>query len=144
MADEKTKQGKQESAPETKTVKKSRKKELKHVLKGMAHIQASFNNTIVTISDLQGNALCWSSAGKLGFKGARKSTAYAAQLAAEACAKVAVQMGVKEVEVEVTGAGNGRESAIRAINAAGLEVTIIRDRTPVPHNGCRPRKQRRV
>lgn len=144
MADEKTKQGKQESAPETKTVKKTRKKELKHVLKGMAHIQASFNNTIVTISDLQGNALCWSSAGKLGFKGARKSTAYAAQLAAEACAKVAVQMGVKEVEVEVTGAGNGRESAIRAINAAGLEVTIIRDRTPVPHNGCRPRKQRRV
>ncbi len=144
MADEKTKQGKQESAPETKTVKKSRKKELKHVLKGMAHIQASFNNTIVTISDLQGNALCWSSAGKLGFKGARKSTAYAAQLAAEACAKVAVQIGVKEVEVEVTGAGNGRESAIRAINAAGLEVTIIRDRTPVPHNGCRPRKQRRV
>ena len=144
MADEKTKQGKQDSAPETKTVKKTRKKELKHVLKGMAHIQASFNNTIVTISDLQGNALCWSSAGKLGFKGARKSTAYAAQLAAEACAKVAVQMGVKEVEVEVTGAGNGRESAIRAINAAGLEVTIIRDRTPVPHNGCRPRKQRRV
>ena len=144
MAEEKTKQGKKDSAPETKTVKKTRKKELKHVLKGMAHIQASFNNTIVTISDLQGNALCWSSAGKLGFKGARKSTAYAAQLAAEACAKVAVQMGVKEVEVEVTGAGNGRESAIRAINAAGLEVTIIRDRTPVPHNGCRPRKQRRV
>lgn len=144
MADEKTKQGKQESAQDTKTVKKSRKKELKHVAKGMAHIQASFNNTIVTISDIQGNALCWSSAGKLGFKGARKSTAYAAQLAAEACAKVAVQLGVKEVEVEVTGAGNGRESAIRAIHAAGLEVTIIRDRTPVPHNGCRPRKQRRV
>ena len=146
MADEKdTKQaGKQESAQEEKAVKKVKKKDHKHVTKGVVHVQSSFNNTIVTITDMHGNVLCWTSAGKLGFKGARKSTAYAAQLAAEACGKVAAQMGVKEVEVNVTGAGNGRESAIRAISLAGLEVTLIRDRTPVPHNGCRPRKQRRV
>ena len=127
---------------DTKRVK--RKKLQKQVTRGIVHIQSSFNNTIITITDTQGNVISWSSAGKLGFKGARKSTAYAAQLAAENCGKVAQQMGLKEVEVNVRGAGNGRESAIRAFNNIGLEITVIRDKTPVPHNGCRPPKQRRV
>lgn len=125
--------------------KKTRKKKLqKQVIKGIAHIQSSFNNTIITITDPQGNVISWSSAGKLGFKGARKSTAYAAQLAAENCGKTAQQAGLKELEVNVKGAGNGRESAIRAFNNIGIEISVIRDQTPVPHNGCRPPKQRRV
>lgn len=127
-----------------KDTKKKKKKIIKQVTKGVAHIQASFNNTIVNVTDMQGNVIAWSSAGKLGFKGARKSTAYAAQLAAEECGKVAQQMGVKELEINVKGAGNGRESAIRAFNSVGFDITTIRDKTPVPHNGCRPRKQRRV
>jgi len=132
-------------AKEKETTKKvKKKKSVKQVVKGIAHIQSTFNNTIVTITDAQGNVISWSSAGKLGFKGARKSTAYAAQLAAESCGKVAQQLGVKELEVNVKGAGNGRESAIRAFSSLGLEVTVIRDKTSVPHNGCRPPKQRRV
>ncbi len=124
--------------------KVKRKKAAKEVLKGIAHIQASFNNTIVSITDLQGNVIAWSSAGKLGFKGARKSTAYAAQLAAENCGKIAQQMGLRELEVNVRGAGNGRESAVRAFGHLGITITLIRDRTAVPHNGCRAPKQRRV
>ncbi len=124
--------------------KVKRKKAAKEVLKGIAHIQASFNNTIVSITDLQGNVIAWSSAGKLGFKGARKSTAYAAQLAAENCGKIAQQMGLRELEVNVRGAGNGRESAVRAFSHLGIAITLIRDRTAVPHNGCRAPKQRRV
>mgnify|MGYP003609462981 CR=1 FL=1 len=124
--------------------RRPRRKERRNIAVGQAHIKSTFNNPSVSIPDPTGAVIAQCSSGQVGFKGSRKSTPYAAQLAAEACAKVAVQLGVKEVEVEVTGAGNGRESAIRAISQAGLEVTIIRDRTPVPHNGCRPRKQRRV
>lgn len=131
-------------AKDTDTKKNKKKKSLNNVIKGIAHIQASFNNTIVSITDVSGNVIAWSSAGKLGFKGARKSTAYAAQLAAENCGKVAQQLGMRELEVNVSGAGNGRESAIREFANLGLTVTVIRDKTPVPHNGCRPRKQRRV
>ena len=111
---------------------------------GVAHIQATFNNTIVTISDSSGNAITWSSAGAQGFKGSRKSTPFAAQVAAEKAGRKAMDMGMKKVEVHVRGPGSGRESAIRALQATGLEITIIRDRTPIPHNGCRPRKRRRV
>ncbi|MBR3437543.1 MAG: 30S ribosomal protein S11 [Lachnospiraceae bacterium] len=110
----------------------------------MAHIQSSFNNTIVTLSDTQGNALSWASAGGLGFRGSRKNTPYAAQMAAETAAKAAMEHGLKSVEVNVKGPGAGREAAIRALQAAGLEVTAIHDVTPVPHNGCRPPKRRRV
>lgn len=111
---------------------------------GVAHIQASFNNTIVSISDPQGNVISWSSAGQVGFTGSRKSTAYAAQLAAEQAAQKAREIGLRDVRVHVNGPGSGRESAIRAIQAAGLEVTLIRDVTSIPHNGCRARKRRRV
>lgn len=111
---------------------------------GVAHIQATFNNTIISITDPRGNVISWSSAGQAGFTGSRKSTAYAAQLAAEQAAKTALDIGLKEVRVHVNGPGSGRESAIRAIQAAGLEVTLIRDVTRIPHNGCRPRKRRRV
>jgi small subunit ribosomal protein S11 len=111
---------------------------------GVAHIQATFNNTIVTISDPQGNAISWASAGQVGFTGSRKSTAYAAQLAAEKAASAARGAGLKDVRIHVNGPGAGRESAIRAIQAAGLEVTLIRDTTKIPHNGCRARKRRRV
>lgn len=111
---------------------------------GYAHIQATFNNTIVSITDAQGNVISWSSAGRVNFSGSRKSTAYAAQLAAEQAAQKALEAGLKEVRIHVNGPGAGRESAIRAIQAAGLEVTLIRDVTPIPHNGCRPRKRRRV
>ncbi len=111
---------------------------------GIAHIQASFNNTIVTITDMNGNAIVWSTAGSLGFKGSRKSTPFAAQRAAEVVAKQAVSQGMKQVDVYVKGPGSGRESAIRAIQAAGLRVNLIKDVTPVPHNGCRPPKKRRV
>ena len=121
-----------------------KKRVKKNVERGQAHIQASFNNTIVTLTDTQGNALSWASAGGLGFKGSKKSTPYAAQLAAETATKAALIHGLKFVDVFVKGPGTGREAAIRALQAAGLEVTAIKDVTPVPHNGCRPPKRRRV
>ncbi len=131
-----------------KAVKKAtaanRRRARKNVDKGVAHIQSSFNNTIVTMTDTQGNALSWASAGGLGFRGSRKNTPYAAQMAAETAAKAAMDHGLKTVEVNVKGPGAGREAAIRALQAAGLEVTAIHDVTPVPHNGCRPPKRRRV
>ncbi|HET7317897.1 MAG TPA: 30S ribosomal protein S11 [Nitrospirota bacterium] len=119
-------------------------KERKNVANGVAHIHASFNNTIVTITDTSGNVITWSSSGNKGFKGSRKSTPFAAQLAAEAAAKKAMEHGMKQVEVYVKGPGTGRESAIRSIQAAGLEIVAIKDVTPIPHNGCRPPKRRRV
>ena len=119
-------------------------KERKNVASGVAHIHASFNNTIVTITDTSGNVITWSSSGNKGFKGSRKSTPFAAQLAAEAAAKKAMEHGMKQVEVYVKGPGTGRESAIRSIQAAGLEIVAIKDVTPIPHNGCRPPKRRRV
>ena len=111
---------------------------------GVAHIQATFNNTIISITDMQGNVISWCSAGQVGFAGSRKSTAFAAQLASERAASGALEIGLKDVRVHVSGPGSGRESAIRAIQAAGLGVTLIRDVTPIPHNGCRPKKRRRV
>ena len=121
-----------------------RRREKKNIERGAAHIQSTFNNTIVTITDVRGNALSWASAGGLGFRGSRNSTPYAAQTAAETAAKAAMEHGLKTVEVFVKGPGSGREAAIRALQAAGLEVTMIKDVTPVPHNGCRPPKRRRV
>lgn len=121
-----------------------RRRAKKNVSTGVAHIHSTFNNTIVTITDTQGNTIAWSSAGALGFKGSRKSTPFAAQMASEAAAKQAVEDGMKSIEVTVKGPGAGREAAIRSLQAAGLEVTAIRDVTPVPHNGCRPPKRRRV
>jgi len=121
-----------------------RRKDRKQVDRGMAHIQSSFNNTIVTITDVAGNAVSWASGGEIGFKGSRKSTPYAAQMAADKAATTAKDYGMKTVEVFVKGPGSGREAAIRAIQAAGLEITMIKDVTPVPHNGCRPPKRRRV
>ena len=121
-----------------------KKKERKNITSGVAHVLASFNNTIVTITDAQGNAIAWSSSGSLGFKGSRKSTPYAAQMAADSAAKKAMEHGVKTLEVEVKGPGSGRESALRALQAAGFTITSIKDVTPIPHNGCRPRKRRRV
>jgi small subunit ribosomal protein S11 len=123
---------------------RGRKKEKKNVAVGVAHVAATFNNTIITITDGQGNTISWSSAGHLGFKGSRKSTPYAAQVAAEDAAKKAVEHGMRTLEVEVSGPGAGRESALRALQAVGLNVTTIRDVTPIPHNGCRPPKRRRV
>ncbi|HLA25297.1 MAG TPA: 30S ribosomal protein S11 [bacterium] len=123
---------------------RGRRKERKNVPVGVAHIQSTFNNTIVTIADGQGNVLAWSSAGQTGFKGSRKGTPFAAGLAAEAAARKAMEHGVRQVEVFVKGPGSGREAAIRALQSAGLEVNLIRDVTPVPHNGCRPPKRRRV
>lgn len=123
---------------------RGRRRERKNVPVGVAHIQSTFNNTVVTISDNQGNVLAWSSAGQTGFKGSRKGTPFAAGLAAEAAARKAMEHGVKQVEVFVKGPGSGREAAIRALQSAGLEVNLIRDVTPVPHNGCRPPKRRRV
>ena len=121
-----------------------RKKKIKRAYtKGVAHIHSTFNNTIVTITDEQGNAIAWSSAGALGFKGAKKSTPFAAQMAGEACATVAVEQGLKTVDVNVKGTGPGRESAVRSLQAAGLEVVMITDTTPIPHNGCRPPKRPR-
>mgnify|MGYP003465746365 FL=1 len=116
----------------------------KNIESGIAHIRSTFNNTIVTITDTQGNALSWSSAGALGFRGSRKSTPFAAQMAAETAAKTSMEHGLKNIEVTVKGPGSGREAAVRALQAAGLEVTAIKDVTPVPHNGCRPPKRRRV
>ena len=121
-----------------------RRRERKHVEKGQVHIRSSFNNTMVTVTDLNGNALSWASAGEMGFRGSRKSTPYAAQTAAETAATAAMEHGLKSVEVYVKGPGAGREAAIRALQAVGLEVTLIKDVTPVPHNGCRPPKRRRV
>ena len=116
----------------------------KNIVKGQAHIQSTFNNTLVTLTDMDGNALSWSSAGSLGFRGSKKSTPFAAQMAAEEASKAAMEHGLKTVEVYVKGPGSGREAAIRALEVAGLEVTIIKDITPIPHNGCRPPKRRRV
>jgi len=127
-----------------KTPTRTRKKVKKQVADGMAHIHASFNNTIVTITDRQGNALCWATAGGSGFRGSRKSTPFAAQVAAERCGTMAQDYGLKNLEVFVNGPGPGRESAIRALNAAGYRITNITDVTPIPHNGCRPPKKRRV
>jgi small subunit ribosomal protein S11 len=127
-----------------KAAARARKKEKKIVVTGVAHVNATFNNTIITITDAQGNAVSWSSAGSLGFKGSRKSTPYAAQVAAEDAAKKAVEHGMRTLEVEVSGPGAGRESALRALQAVGLNVTAIRDVTPIPHNGCRAPKRRRV
>jgi len=127
-----------------KRVVRQKRKERKHVDKGVAHIRSSFNNTIVTITDTNGNALSWATSGGMGFKGSRKSTPFASQMAAEAAAKAAMEHGMREVEVYVKGPGSGREAAIRQLQAAGLEVTTIKDVTPIPHNGCRPPKRRRV
>ena len=122
----------------------TRRKERKNIDKGQAHIHSSFNNTIVTISDVQGNTISWASSGGLGFKGSRKSTPFASQMAAETAAKAAMEHGLKSVEVYVKGPGSGREAAIRALQTAGLEISMIKDVTPIPHNGCRPPKRRRV
>ncbi|HHV28231.1 30S ribosomal protein S11 [Acetivibrio mesophilus] len=121
-----------------------KRRERKNIERGAAHIRSTFNNTIVTLTDVSGNALSWSSAGSLGFRGSRKSTPFAAQMAAETAAKGAMEHGLKTVEVYVKGPGSGREAAIRALQAAGLEVSLIKDVTPIPHNGCRPPKRRRV
>ena len=125
-------------------VKKARKKDRRVPTTGVAHVRASFNNTIVTITDTDGNVISWSSAGKAGFKGSRKSTPFAAQVAAEGAAREALGLGLKRVEVWVQGPGAGREAAIRSLQAAGLEIAAIKDVTPIPHNGCRPPKRRRV
>ena len=127
-----------------KTVATRRRRDKKNIERGAAHIQSTFNNTIVTITDVQGNALSWASAGELGFRGSRKSTPFDAQSAAETAAKAAMEHGLKTVEVYVKGPGAGREAAIRALQSAGLEVSMIKDVTPIPHNGCRPPKRRRV
>ena len=127
-----------------KAVQRIKKKEKKNITAGVAHINSTFNNTRVTITDAQGNTVAWSTSGAQGFKGSRKSTPYAAQVAAEEAGKKAQEHGMKTLEVEVKGPGSGRESAIRALQSAGLEVLLIKDETPVPHNGCRPPKRRRV
>lgn len=121
-----------------------KRREKKNIERGAAHIQSTFNNTIVTITDMQGNAVSWASAGEMGFRGSKKSTPFAAQTAAEVAAKAAMEHGMKTVEVFVKGPGSGREAAIRALQTAGLDVTLIKDVTPIPHNGCRPPKRRRV
>jgi small subunit ribosomal protein S11 len=121
-----------------------RRRERKNIIAGVAHVQASFNNTIVTISDAQGNAIAWSTAGASGFKGSRKSTPYAAQVAAEEAGRKAREHGMETLEIEVSGPGAGRESALRALQTVGFSISAIRDLTPIPHNGCRPRKRRRV
>jgi len=121
-----------------------RRKERKNITSGVAHVNASFNNTMITITDVQGNAISWASAGKMGFKGSRKSTPFAAQMAAEEAARKAMEHGMRTLEVEVKGPGSGRESALRALQSVGLQITTIRDVTPIAHNGCRPPKRRRV
>jgi len=131
-------------APKTGAPAKKGKKEKKHVAHGIAHVHASFNNTIVTITDLEGNVVSWSSAGTLGFKGSRKGTPFAAQQAATTAAAAAREHGLRSIDIRVKGPGSGRESAIRALQAAGVEIKSIRDVTPIPHNGCRPPKRRRV
>lgn len=126
------------------TAARPRRRERKNIEQGIVHIKSSFNNTVITITDLQGNNVAWASAGTLGFKGSRKSTPFAAQLAAESAARAAMEHGMTQVEVLVKGPGAGREAAIRSLQAAGLEVNLIKDVTPIPHNGCRPPKRRRV
>ena len=123
---------------------RARKKVKKNVVEGIAHVHASFNNTIITITDRQGNVLAWATSGGAGFKGSRKSTPFAAQVAAEAAGKVAVECGVKNLEVRIKGPGPGRESSVRALNNLGIKILLIQDVTPVPHNGCRPPKRRRI
>jgi small subunit ribosomal protein S11 len=123
---------------------KIRRREKKNITSGVAHVNASFNNTMITITDAQGNTIAWSSSGTMGFKGSRKSTPFAAQMAAEDAGKKAAEHGMKILEVEVCGPGSGRESALRALQSVGFQITAIRDVTPIPHNGCRPRKRRRV
>ena len=123
---------------------KVKKREKKNISSGVAHVSASFNNTMITITDAQGNTLAWSSSGTMGFKGSRKSTPFAAQMAAEDAGKKAMEHGMKILDVEVCGPGSGRESALRALQSVGFQITAIRDVTPIPHNGCRPRKRRRV
>lgn len=127
-----------------KTTGSRKRREKKNIERGAAHIQSTFNNTIVTVTDMQGNAVSWASAGEMGFRGSKKSTPFAAQTAAEVAAKAAMEHGMKTVEVFVKGPGSGREAAIRALQTAGLDVTLIKDVTPIPHNGCRPPKRRRV
>jgi small subunit ribosomal protein S11 len=134
----KTEGGEQKAAPTRK------RRERKNIVNGIAHVNASFNNTIITIADVQGNTIVWSSSGLMGFKGSRKSTPYAAQVAAEDAGRKALEHGVRTLEVEVKGPGAGRESALRALQSVGFSITSIRDVTPIPHNGCRPRKRRRV
>jgi len=126
------------------TTQRPRRRERKNIVSGVAHVNATFNNTMITISDAQGNAIAWSSAGSQGFKGSRKSTPYAAQVAGEDVGRKAMEHGMKILEVQVKGPGSGRESALRALQAVGFTITAIRDVTPIPHNGCRPRKRRRV
>ena len=126
------------------TTQRPRRRERKNIVSGVAHVNATFNNTMITISDAQGNAIVWSSAGSQGFKGSRKSTPYAAQVAGEDAGRKAMEHGMKILEVQVKGPGSGRESALRALQAVGFTITAIRDVTPIPHNGCRPRKRRRV
>lgn len=123
---------------------RAKRRERKHIENGIAHIKSSFNNTIVTITDTQGNVLSWATAGSMGFKGSRKSTPFAAQMAAETAARVAMEHGLRQVEVYVKGPGAGREAAIRSLQTAGIDVSLIKDVTPIPHNGCRPPKRRRV
>ena len=130
--------------PKSKATGRVKRKERKNIDKGVAHIQSTFNNTIVTITDMYGNAISWASAGGMGFRGSRKSTPFAAQIAADTAAKAAMDHGLREIECYVKGPGAGREAAIRALQAAGLEVSMIKDVTPIPHNGCRPPKRRRV
>jgi len=132
------------AAKKKSTKTRVRRSERKNIAVGQAYIKSTFNNTIISITDPSGNVIAWKSAGQVGFKGSRKSTPFAAQLAAEQCAKLAQEHGVRKVSVFVKGPGSGRETAIRSLQAAGLEVSSIQDRTPVPHNGCRPRKRRRV
>ena len=126
------------------TAQRTRRRERKNISSGVAHVNASFNNTMITITDAQGNTIAWSSSGTKGFKGSRKSTPFAAQVAAEDAGRKAMEHGMKVLEVEVLGPGSGRESALRALQSIGLQITSIRDVTPIPHNGCRPRKRRRV
>jgi small subunit ribosomal protein S11 len=123
---------------------RTRRRERKNISSGIAHVSATFNSTMITITDVQGNAIAWSSAGSMGFRGSRKSTPYAAQIAAEDAGRKAMEHGMKTLEIEVKGPGSGRESALRALQAVGFSITSIRDVTPIPHNGCRPRKRRRV
>ena len=126
------------------TTARPRRRERKNITSGVAHVNASFNNTMITITDAQGNSIAWASSGSSGFKGSRKSTPYAAQIAADSAARKAMEHGVKTLEVEVKGPGSGRESALRALQAAGFTITSLKDVTPIPHNGCRPPKRRRI
>jgi small subunit ribosomal protein S11 len=132
------------AAPAAGPGQRVRRREKKNITSGIAHVNATFNNTIITITDVQGNSIAWSSAGSQGFKGSRKSTPYAAQMAAESAGRKAIEHGVRTLEIQVKGPGSGRESALRALNSVGFTITAIRDVTPIPHNGCRPPKRRRV